>query len=282
MTLTVRVSIDTSGRSGQKLLVPTGIPTPHQTPVAFHVEGGETALAGEIETGQMAAVITPQGDCPVTVSYEYRDGGAGYPDTLFVPRLNRYTRAASALVEGVREIVDGAADGHQAISRIVNSVAEKFRYGHPQVRFNDGLDEVPYLSCGLTEGSCVDINTYLIASLRAAGLEAGYVYGYFFPEEKRGTCEDGHCWVVTRHAGVVLEWDIAHHLKLGKSEICCGLNPKPGRRVATAHSMGLTFPVLGITGTKLLGEPGWIGADGTLGQAELDIRCEFGGEAAAA
>jgi len=282
MTLTVRVSIDTAGRSGQKLLVPTGIPTPHQTPVAFHVEGGETALAGEIETGQMAALITPEDARPVTVSYEFQEGGPGYPKAMFTPRLNRYTRAANALVDGAREIAGQAPDGHAAIQAIVSSVAQRFRYGHPDVRFNDGLDEVPYLSCGLTEGSCVDINTYLIACLRAAGLEAGYVYGYFFPEEKRGTCEDGHCWVVTRHQGVVLEWDIAHHLKLGRSEICCGLNPKPGHRVAAAHSMGLSFPHLGIVETKLLGEPAWVEEDGSLGKAQLDIRCAPAADAAAA
>ncbi|WP_346909390.1 transglutaminase-like domain-containing protein [uncultured Roseibium sp.] len=133
---------------------------------------------------------------------------------------------------------------------IVNDVAEKFVYGHPEVRFNDGLEEIPYLSCGVTEGSCVDINTYLIACLRAAGFEAGYMTGYFFPEEKNGCCDDMHCWVVTRHNGVVLEWDIAHHLKMGTREICCGLNPKPGSRVAMAHSMGLDFPQPGHQGCQ--------------------------------
>ncbi|GAA0774834.1 transglutaminase family protein [Roseibium denhamense] len=282
MSITVNVTIQPSQDPAQKLLVPAGIPTPHQTPVSFEVSGGRVALSGEVSTGQMAALITPDMGQPVTISYCYEDGGAGYPETMFTPRLNRFTRAANDLVEDVRGIVDQAQDGHAAIEAIVNAVAGKFLYGHPDVRFNDGCEEIPYLSCGLTEGSCVDINTYLIACLRAAGLEAGYVYGYFFPEEKNGTCEDGHCWVVTRHKGVVLEWDIAHHLKLGRRDICCGLNPKPGRRVATAHSMGLTFPALGICETKILGEPAWISSDGTLLQADLDIRCAVAGEAVAA
>ncbi|MTI45553.1 transglutaminase superfamily protein [Roseibium hamelinense] len=278
----LEVGIDLTMNRGQKLLVPVGIPTPHQTPVSFSVDGGDIRLTGEVTTGQVAALITPSDYDRLTLKYAFADGGSGYPDIMFAPRKNRFTKAADALVSGVREIADGAPDGHRAIERIVNAVAERFSYGHPDIRFNDGLDEVPYLACGLTEGSCVDINTYLIANLRAAGLEAGYVYGYFFPEEKQGTCEDGHCWVVTRHEGVVLEWDIAHHLKLGTREICCGLNPRPGMRVATSHSMGLTFPELGIVETKLLGEPAWVGPDGALGQAALDIRCVSPGKTAVA
>ncbi|QDG76562.1 transglutaminase family protein [Labrenzia sp. PHM005] len=282
MTVLVTVRVDTSKNTGASLLVPVGISTPHQTPVSFDVKGGTWRLAGESATGQMAAVITPLGDGPVVLDYLFQNGGAQYPETMFVPRQTRFTRAADALVEDIRSLVDGTENGHTLIEKIVNAVAEKFTYGHPVIRFNDGFEEIPYLSCGLTEGSCVDINTYLIACLRAAGIEAGYVYGYFFPEEKNGSCDDGHCWVVTRHDGEVREWDIAHHLKLGTREICCGLNPKPGQRVAVAHSMGLSFPALGIVETKLLGEPAWAGADGTLRKAELDIRCEQDGEAAVA
>ncbi|MFZ5965441.1 transglutaminase domain-containing protein [Thalassococcus sp. BH17M4-6] len=67
---------------------------------------------------------------------------------------------------------------------------------------------MPYRSCGLTSGSCTDINTYLVASLRAAWFEAGYAYGYFFPQDSGGVTHDMHCWVVTHFGGHVLEWDI--------------------------------------------------------------------------
>lgn len=272
MRTEVTVTVKPDGTSGRPLLAPVGIATPHQTPVRFEVDGAPFSLVGETATGQVAALIRPDGRMPAILSYEFADIGSAYPEAMFVPRQSRFTRAADALLEDVRGIVDGARDGHGAIERIVNAVTEKFTYGHPDVRFNDGCEEIPYLSCGLTEGSCVDINTYLVACLRAAGLEAGYVYGYFFPEEKQGTCEDGHCWVVTRHEGVVLEWDIAHHLKLGTREVRSGLNPKPGRRVATSHSMGLTFPMLGIHETKLLGEPAWVENGGSLSKTDLDIR----------
>ena len=270
--VTVTVAPEETG--GRKLLAPVGMPTPHQVPVGFAVEGAAFELTGEATTGQMAALISADTGGPVRLVYTFADGGPGYPDILFRQGTNRYTKAADALVSDARRLADGARDGHGAIEAIVNDVAEKFVYGHPDVRFNDGLEEIPHLSCGLTEGSCVDINTYLIACLRAAGFEAGYVTGYFFPEEKNGCCEDMHCWVVTRHKGVTLEWDIAHHLKMGRRQICCGLNPKPGDRFAIAHSMGLDFPQLGIVDTKLIAEPVWVNGAGELMRAALDIRMQ--------
>jgi hypothetical protein len=177
-------------------------------------------------------------------------------------------------VRDARRIADEAPGGHAAIAAIVNDTAEKFTYGHPLTKYYDGQEEIPHLGCGLTEGSCVDINTYLIAALRSAGFEAGYVTGYFFPAEKNGCCEDMHCWVVTRHAGAVLEWDIAHHLKMGTRDICCGPNPIPGSRVTVAHSMGLDFPQAGIAGIKLISELVWLTSDGGTAHANLDIRMQ--------
>ncbi|MHA7777166.1 transglutaminase-like domain-containing protein [Roseibium sp. M-1] len=262
--------------ANRQLLVPVGLPTPHQMPVGFAVEGGYFTLAGETTTGQMAALVTPEPGKELIFTYRYRHEGPGYPEAVFTPQRNRFTRAAQDLVFDAINIADSQPDGPAAIQALVNAAAEKFRYAHPERRFNEGCDEVPYLSCGLTEGSCVDINTYLIASLRAAGFEAGYITGYFFPQEKNGCCDDMHCWVVTRHEGAVLEWDIAHHLKMGTRDIGCGLNPKPGDRVAVAHSMGLTFPELGIFCEKLIAEPKWISGDG-LEKAEITIRREIAG-----
>lgn len=282
MTVSVTVTVEPDQDGERRLLVPIGLPTPHQMPAGFRISGGTLSLTGEILTGQIAALVAPDPGQPIEVIYTYLDGGPGYPEAVFVPHRNRYTNAAKELVFDAINIADTQPDGHAAIQALVNAAAEKFRYAHPETRFNDDCEEVPYLACGLTEGSCVDINTYLIASLRAAGYEAGYVTGYFFPEEKNGCCEDMHCWVVTRHDGAVLEWDIAHHLKMGTREVSSGLNPKPGDRVAVAHSMGLTFPVLGIACEKLIGEPAWIGIDGRLDKAEVTIRREVAGKKEAA
>lgn len=277
---TTTVTVTVQPEEHPLLLAPAGIATPYQSPVSFSVAGGAFSLTGETTTGQMAALIEPDRGAPVTLTYRFAELAGHYPEALFRPRDSRFTRAAQDLVHDARRIAENAPNGHAAIAAIVNDTAEKFSYGHPETRFNDGLDAIPHLSCGSTEGSCVDINTYLIAALRSAGFEAGYVYGYFFPQEKNGCCEDGHCWVVTRHEGAVLEWDIAHHLKLGTREICCGLNPKPGSRVAVAHSMGLDFPELGIFGLKLIGEPLWLTGDGGTKEAQLDIRLAMAGDMA--
>jgi hypothetical protein len=274
MDVRVTVSVDTNPAAGGLLLAPLGLPTPYQCPVRFTVDGGEISLIGETTTGQQAALIVPRGSGPVILTHDYADGGPGYPDAIFRPHASRYTRPADALVRDALRVAASARDGHAGIEAIVADTASKFDYGHPEVRFHEGRDEVPHLSCGLTEGSCVDINTYLVAALRAAGFEAGYVTGYFFPEEKNGCCLDMHCWVVTRHDGVVQEWDIAHHLKMGTRTICCGLNPKPGARVAMAHSMGLDFPSIGVREAKLIGEPMWVTDAGQLEYTELQILME--------
>lgn len=233
------------------VLIPGGLVTPLGT--CRVVESPEMAVVAESTTGQRAYRIIPGRD-EISVAFRFEPSVGSYPDAVFVPHASRYTRFADDLVAEVAEI---AADltGSERARAVACHVAGRFTYGHPEMRFNDGLDVVPALGCGVTEGSCVDINTYFIAALRAAGLEAGYVTGFFFPEEKGGTCEDGHCWVVTRIDGVIAEWDIAHHLKLGTRDIRPGLNPKPGRRFACFHSMGLNFPDLGIKDMKALIEP---------------------------
>ncbi|MAZ18217.1 transglutaminase family protein [Oricola sp.] len=271
---TVTVTVHPEASEHGRLLAPVGIPTPYQTPLSFSVSGGSWSLTGETTTGQMAALIETEDHGPVMLTYRFSEIAGHYPDALFRPRETRFTRAAADLVRDARRIAEDARDGHSAIAAIVNDTAEKFTYGHPATKYYDGLDAIPHLGCGLTEGSCVDINTYLIAALRSAGFEAGYVTGYFFPAEKNGCCDDMHCWVVTRHEGAVLEWDIAHHLKMGTRRICCGLNPKPGSRVAVAHSMGLDIPEADLRAIKLIGEPMWLDANGGLRAARLDIRMD--------
>lgn len=239
------VIVDAGKAAGRRLLAPIGITTPHKNPLACRVDGAAITLTGEANTGQMAAVLTPVGVEPVKLTYETTGPGSAYPLNLFVYRSSPFSRAANQLVAEARRLAADTGDGNAGIAAIVNDVAGKFTYGHPETRFNDGLDQIPLLSCGLTEGSCVEINACLIAALRAAGFEAGYVTGYFFPAEKRGRCDDMHCWVVSRHEGVVLEWDIAHHLKLGVRKL------------------------------KLLAEPVWVDAAGAIIPAEVAIRMKL-------
>lgn len=250
----------TLARQDGVLIAPHGISTDHATSLGCEVRGGEVAELAGGTTGQTILKITPTAD-HVEVVYRYSAAPAAYAPEIFKLRDNRYTRAADALVAEAQAIAPDAPEMARARA-IACAVAEKFTYGHPATRYYDDHQKIPHLGCGITPGSCVDINAYFIASLRAAGIETGYITGYFFPAEKGDHCDDAHCWVVTRINGRVYEWDIAHFLKMGSRKIYPGLNPKPGFRTALAHSMGLSVPQMGVTEMKLLSDPLWISPDG--------------------
>jgi len=259
MSATLDIALE-PGHAGARLLVPTGCRTPHDEVLSVSVSGGivEAHVAAR-GLGLGALVVRPV-DAALSIRYDVGVPASGvYPQAAFAPRRTRHTIAADELATTAREIAAKAGGGEAGIHALVEDARSRFDYGHPEARFNDGAECVPYLSCGRTEGSCVDINTYLVASLRAAGYEAAYLYGYFFPAERGGITNDMHCWVVTRHAGRVLEWDVAHHMKAGLAPVRPALDPKPGRRVAIGHSMGHGYRVADMwIDLKLLAEPVWI------------------------
>ena len=269
-----RLSVEIEGLApGARLLAPAGMATPADTVAAATVTGGRiAAVLPEPELGLAALDIAAEGGA-LTLCYDIVPGGPAYPEVVFAPRATRYTTAADDLAQASSEVARAAGGGLAGIAALVAEAEARFAYAHPEMRFNDGTEAVPYLSCGLTPGSCVDINTYLVASLRAAGFEAGYVYGYFFPAGKGGVTDDQHCWVVTRHAGDVQHWDIAHHMKVGLGPARPALNPRPGWRVALGHSMGHRYGHgAGAVAVKLLAEPTAIGADGQAGPVPLIAR----------
>jgi hypothetical protein len=241
---------------GAHLLAPAGMATPEEAVAGVTVTGGriEDVLL-ETELGLAALRIVATGG-PLALRHEIVPGGAPCPEVVFAPRATRYTVAADDLAQASVGVARAAGGGMAGIAALVAEAEARFAYGHPEIRFNDGAEAVPYLSCGTTPGSCVDINTYLIASLRAAGYEAGYLYGYFFPAEKGGVTNDMHCWVITRHAGAIQHWDIAHHMKAGLGPTRPALNPRPGWRVALGHCIGHCYGRgAGAVMLKLLAEP---------------------------
>lgn len=256
----LRLSYEAKAPASGYCLAPAGMATPYGTSTLIEDAAGEWRTLTEAGTGQQARLIPLKGG-KITLAYAVDTAArAPYPEVIFSPRPSRYTRFADELAAEAGNIAPNA-QGLERITAIACATAQRFIYAHPDARFNDGTDAVPAIGCGMTEGSCVDINTYFTASLRAAGFEAGYVTGYFFPEEKQGHCEDGHCWVVTRFDGQTHEWDIAHHIKIDTRDICPALNPKPGQRVACFHSMGHAFPQIGVTDMKALIEPVFVLGD---------------------
>lgn len=249
--MTVTVTADRAGR----LLAPVGLSSPAARCTGVTVSGADVERVHAAGTGQDVLILSPTA-AQVVLRYGYDTEHAAYPDRMFAPHQSRFTRCHPDLAEEARAVV--AAGGVEAMVARVTSL---FVYGHTDDRFYDHADAMPQL-CDITTGSCVDINAYLVAGLRAAGVEVGYVTGYFIPEERRDHTTDMHCWVATRAGGVVRHWDIAHHLKLGTRDVAPGLNPKPGVRVAMAHSMGWTVSGVPFADFKLVAEPTWFDADG--------------------
>jgi hypothetical protein len=244
------VDIVVSGTEGQ-VFAPAGLSSPASVCTGCEVTGGRVERLTETTSGQELLLVTPEAP-EVAFRYVYSGQPGAYPEAIFHPAASRFTRAAPALVAEARALA-GEGDGLDRAIRIARGVAERFDYGHPEQKFTDGFDRVPHLACGLTEGSCVDIHTYFLAALRAAGIEAGYVVGYFFPEV--GECTSGHCWAVTRIDGQVQEWDISHFLQIGRRDVFPAMNPKGGFRVPVGHSTALCHPGIGFADLKLLVEP---------------------------
>jgi hypothetical protein len=228
-----------------------------------------TAITREAQGDQAAAVLRPEGTT-VTLTWDVQPATTDWPDAAFRPHDTRWTRPAAALADAARQIAQGAPDPALALARETQS---RFSYGHPVARFTDGHDHIPHLACGLTEGSCVDIHTYFVAAARAAGLQAAYVFGVFFPAEKQGSALDGHCWAVTRDAFGTRAWDIAHHIKRNLGPVQPALNPYPGWRVALCHSAGHRYRVDGRwVDVKVLGGPMRVAGDHADWIADQTIR----------
>lgn len=244
------LEVTVPGSDGQ-IFAPAGLSSPQAECTGCTVTGGSLRSLVEPTSGQVILLVDPEAP-EVTFRYVYADHPGTYPEAIFHPAPSRFTRAAPALVSEARAVAGEGDDLTRAI-RIARAVAERFDYGHPLQKFTDGFDHVPHLSCGLTEGSCVDIHTYFLASLRAAGIEAGYVVGYFFPDG--AACTSGHCWAVTRIGGQFQEWDISHYLQIGRRDAGPALNPKGGFRLPVGHSTALCQPQIGFADLKLLVEP---------------------------
>jgi hypothetical protein len=244
------LEITVPGTSGA-VFAPAGVSSPQAACLGCSVTGGRLSHLVEETSGQIILLVDPDAD-EVTFRYDFGDGPGTYPEAIFHPAPSRHTRAAPALAEEARVLAGDGDDLTRAI-RLAQAVTGRFTCGHPENHFTDGFDEVPHLSCGMTEGSCVDIHTYLVASFRAVGIETGYVNGFFFPEG--GICTGGHCWAVTRIGGATQEWDISHFLQIGRRDVGPALNPKGGFRVPVGHSMGLRQDRIGFDDLKLLVEP---------------------------
>lgn len=195
------------------------------------------------------------------------------PDWVWEVADNPLTIADAGLRAQAEELCSDAPDEGAALRAILDAAREMFAYEHPEERFYHGHDSVPAL-CGTTRGSCVDINTFVLAAARAQGLTGQYLMGYWFGPG-RTTTPDNHCWLAFRIGGVPEFWDVAHHLKWGVNGFGPGLNPAGGRRIAMSCGRGLSFDTPnGAVEISHFGEPVWVLPGGEQRPAPVRITLE--------
>ena len=267
------VEITASAPPGALLLVP--VPFGHWGQVcdAIDVTGaaGRTELVAE-NGRQRALLLEPAGET-VTLRYGVRTAERAAPDWVWEIPESRFNRAAADLVAEAASLA-GQGTASERLRRLAEEAARIFDYGHVAERFHDGHEAVPML-CGTTRGSCVDINTWLLAAALSAGIRGQYIAGYWFGPG-RTTTPDMHCWLAFDTGAAEPEfWDVAHHLKWGVEGFGPGLNPAGGRRIAMACGRGLRFATPhGAVTLSHFSEPVTITPDGSHGEGTLAIRLE--------
>jgi len=207
-------------------------------------------LEGMVQIGHAASNFAPQQAiiARATVGqpqalYQWRaTSDAPAPEWLWSPPEHPLNRAGSDLRHHARQLAKDRP-ASEAVHAVLRHVAEVFRYGHGGGRFTDGSSSVPLVSCGLTRGTCVDIHTYAVAALRAAGLLASYVAGVFWPDGE-SIARDMHCWIVVDGEPTTL-WDIAHDLIAARAPLP-DLRARPGTRLPLSIGRGQRYRGHGV------------------------------------
>lgn len=250
--------------------MPTGFDDSHERPCSLELENGTTRVERKADfLGQTALEVWPdRHDQAVIIRYGFEPSSTVLPESVWQWQRNRYTQASDALMDEVRESVDTTLPVHQQIRQLIDRAESHFSYGHGDGRFNDGEEAVPTV-CGTTRGSCVDINTWLLAAAKVLNIPVQYVAGYWFHPDKTVT-HDMHCWLMFRAGEDTICWDLAHHLKWGVEGRQPGRNPAGGRRVAMTIGRGLGFAAShGEVTISHFSEPVWLLPDGTVEDSEL-------------
>ena len=264
-TITVKLDDSAADHGAIALIAPLGIDTESQAFQSFDPpHGWQSSVVAERRTGQLAAIMTPpNSDARAHFKHRFRSGGRGLSPAAFEPERTSLTIAADELAAEARSIAEQAGGGRAGIAAIVSDTSKRFTYGQlpENERWYYGCAAVPTIACG--KGNCIDINTFLVAALRAAGNEAVYLTCYFFAHEPSLVTDGMHCWVRTRCDGVVEDWDIAHFKKVGREDVHAILNPIPGQRWALAYGRNHIYDWNGLAiEVPTPSKPMWVLPDG--------------------
>ncbi|MEM8840717.1 MAG: transglutaminase-like domain-containing protein [Pseudomonadota bacterium] len=273
MRRNVTIDVPEATPEGAILIAPKPVAAWDQRFVGFDAGAAAVAEIPSTNSPQTAYALTP-GDGPVSLSYafEVAPGQPAAGDIWQGPR-SALTRADPGLAALSAELCAQTGTTGERLDALVRHAAEMFDYDHPDERFNTGLDAVPTL-CGTTRGSCVDINTFVLAGALSQGITGQYMAGYWFGPGRNST-PDMHCWLAFDDGDAPLFWDIAHHLKWGVDPLAPGLNPAGGRRVAMTAGRGLGFDTVnGPVTISHFSEPLWVLPDGGTKEPEIRISLE--------
>jgi len=264
--ITVALTDCAAAHDAVALLAPLGIDTEHQRFAGFEPpDGWETTILTEPRSGQRAAwMVPPTPDARARVRHVFSEDGTALSADAFLPENSAVTIAAAELADDARALADRAGGGLPGIEAIVAETSARFSYGEVPVedRWYYGAEAVPQVACAA--GNCIDINTYLVAALRAAGYRTAYLTCYFFDDDPDGIASGMHCWVRTVHDGTVQDWDIAHFKKAGRTDVHAALNPVPGRRFSLAFGRDHRYRWRGadvVLSTP--SRPMWVRTDGS-------------------
>lgn len=211
---------------------------------------------------------------PPDLIYTFDVATDASPDWVWNVDDNKFTRPSADLSALAKEITCEAMTDKARIQALADYAGQTFGYGHTDDRFYGDKEDIPAV-CGTTKGSCVDINTFLLAASRALNIKAQYVAGYWFHPEKSQTL-DMHCWMAFQADGETIFWDVAHHLKWGvEGPLRPGLNPAKGRRVPMSVGRGLCFETPhGEVTLNHFAEPQWVLPNGNLLYLDLVAKME--------
>ena len=265
-TVTVEMSDTARDHDAVALIVPLGIDTEFQRLERVDLpEGWNTSILGEARSGQLAALLTPpHPDAPARLGHVVSGRPGTLADAAWHPEPAAHRRAAQDLAQDARRMAQDAGGGRRGLEAIVLDTAKRFAYGAIEGpdRWYTGHDAIPAVACAV--GDCIDINTYLVAALRTAGYDTAYLTCYFFDDDPDGIAAGMHCWVRTRHEGLIEDWDIAHFKKAGQADVHAALNPVPGLRVALAHGRDHVYRWNGLDiRLPIPSRPNWVLADGS-------------------
>lgn len=279
--LTLETDVSDFAQHGDWLLAPRPFDAWDQRLERVEISGAADIVEIQASNSRCRAFAMRPGADRLRIAYDFAIADAPAPPWVWDVDDNRHTTAAPELAADAKRIVEGAPDERAAIRRLIDHAAEFFHYGHRDEALAAGCETVPTV-CGLTRGSCVDINTFLLAAARSVEIRGQYVAGYWFHPDRRTTA-DMHCWLafeprLASGERRLVFWDLAHALKWAESlgaTIEEGLNPAGGRRLAMSCGRGLRFETpRGAAEISHFSEPTRLAEGGATSRPDFTITLE--------